>query len=171
MRRIQASFFDVAGFPSVIGCIDCTHIRILAPKNKIERDYVNRKCFHSINVQAIVDDRGKFLNIVAKWPGCTHDAFILKNSDVYRAFEENEIQGVLLGDSGYPSKKWLYTPLSNPQTRAEKRLNTLLPHIVSYLNILLDIILRIAALVSWWNKYLGYVRDGFILFMVSSGLS
>ncbi|XP_051809351.1 RNA-binding Raly-like protein isoform X2 [Acanthochromis polyacanthus] len=38
------------GFPSVIGCIDGTHIPITAPSHN-EGDYVNRKSIHSMNVQ------------------------------------------------------------------------------------------------------------------------
>ncbi|KAK0134659.1 putative nuclease HARBI1 [Merluccius polli] len=41
-------------FPSVIGCIDGTHIPITAPSHN-EADYVNRKFIHSINVQVHVD--------------------------------------------------------------------------------------------------------------------
>uniref|UniRef100_A0A915E902 Peptidase C1A papain C-terminal domain-containing protein n=1 Tax=Ditylenchus dipsaci TaxID=166011 RepID=A0A915E902_9BILA len=36
------------------------------------------KNFHSVNVQVIVDYRGMFTNVVAKWPGSTHDAFIMR---------------------------------------------------------------------------------------------
>ena len=39
-----------AGLPNVIGCIDGTHIPITAPALD-EGDYVNRKSFHSINIQ------------------------------------------------------------------------------------------------------------------------
>ena len=62
---IKAGFFAKAGFPSVIGCIDCTHIRIQAPYIN-ENNYVNRKRYHSINVQGICDHEGKnfFLNIL-----------------------------------------------------------------------------------------------------------
>ena len=42
--------FNIAGFPNVIGCVDGTHIPIIAPSVD-EVDYVNRKSFHSINVQ------------------------------------------------------------------------------------------------------------------------
>ena len=40
-----------SGFPNVIGAIDCTHVRIQAPSGPVEADYVNRKSFHSLNVQ------------------------------------------------------------------------------------------------------------------------
>ena len=46
----KLKFYQKAGFPNVIGCIDCTHIRIQAPANN-EHEYVNRKNQHSINVQ------------------------------------------------------------------------------------------------------------------------
>ncbi len=39
-----------AGLPNVIGCIDGTQIPISAPSQN-EVDYVNRKSFHSINIQ------------------------------------------------------------------------------------------------------------------------
>ena len=46
------AFYRRGGFPSVIGCVDGTHIRIQAPYQH-ENGYVNRKGFHSINVQGI----------------------------------------------------------------------------------------------------------------------
>jgi len=51
-------FHAIAGFPSVISAVDGTHIRIIAPHN-YEENYVNRKHYHSINVQALCDHRGK----------------------------------------------------------------------------------------------------------------
>ena len=44
-------FAEIKGFPGVIGAIDGTHIAIKAPRN--EHVYVNRKNFHSLNVQVI----------------------------------------------------------------------------------------------------------------------
>ena len=43
----------ISGFPNVIGCIDGTQVPILAPSIN-EADYVNRKGYHSINVQVSV---------------------------------------------------------------------------------------------------------------------
>ena len=39
-----------AGFPNVIGCIDGTQVKIQAPSEN-EEEFLNRKGFHSINVQ------------------------------------------------------------------------------------------------------------------------
>ena len=48
--EISTSFEDEGRFPGVIGLIDGTHIRICAPENEPEA-YINRKKFHSLNVQ------------------------------------------------------------------------------------------------------------------------
>ena len=56
-HAIRAGMYQIAGFPCVIGCIDCTHIRIQAPSQN-EQNYVNRKGYHSVNVQVICDDKG-----------------------------------------------------------------------------------------------------------------
>lgn len=40
------------GFPGVIGAVDGTHIKISAPKDNSE-SYINRKGFHSIQLQVI----------------------------------------------------------------------------------------------------------------------
>ena len=49
---IKTGFYAQACFLNVIGCTDGTHVRILAPSED-ENAYVNRKGFHSINVQAM----------------------------------------------------------------------------------------------------------------------
>ena len=113
-ENIKSEFFQVAGFPGVIGCIDGTDIPIKAPPID-ECAYVNRKNFHSINVPAVCDANMIFLDVLAKWPGSHHDSFILQASALHEKFERNcFVDGWLLGDSGYPLKKWLMTPLSNP---------------------------------------------------------
>ena len=57
LSSLKTAFYQRGGFPSVIGCVDGTHIRIQAP-NKNENSYVNRKGFHSINVQGICNQEG-----------------------------------------------------------------------------------------------------------------
>lgn len=45
----KIDFFNKTGFPSVIGCVDGTHIKILAPNKEDQNLYYNRKKIHFIN--------------------------------------------------------------------------------------------------------------------------
>ncbi|CAC5394568.1 HARBI1 [Mytilus coruscus] len=54
-NKIRDGFYDVAHFPGVVGTIDGTHVRIQAPSGDNEYAFVNRKGFHSINVQGVCD--------------------------------------------------------------------------------------------------------------------
>ncbi|XP_045115832.1 putative nuclease HARBI1 [Portunus trituberculatus] len=116
VQRKQVEFMAIAGFPGVVGVIDGTHVRIVAPKDD-KYAYVNRKRYHSINVQVVFDATYKILDIVAKWPGSVHDARILNESGLKMLFEDNYVPQPchLLGDSGYPFKQWLLTPYTNRQ--------------------------------------------------------
>ena len=64
----KAKFYAMAGFPNVIGCIDCTHIRISGPHQN-EHEYVNRKGVHSINVQLVGNADLSIINAELNWPG------------------------------------------------------------------------------------------------------
>ncbi|XP_048852793.1 putative nuclease HARBI1 isoform X2 [Brienomyrus brachyistius] len=118
VRTLQAhkrAFMDIAGFPGVDGVIDGTHICIITPSEN-EDVFVNRKRFHSINTQLVFSADYKILDIVAKWPGSTHDARILSESGLKQLFEGHyvPVNCHLLGDSGYPCKPWLLTPYLRP---------------------------------------------------------
>ncbi|XP_048775293.1 putative nuclease HARBI1 [Ostrea edulis] len=124
IRKHQIDFFAIAGFPGVVGAIDGTHVRIIAPSEH-EVEYVNRKNFHSINVQIVCDASYKILDIVTSWPGATHDARILRESGLFQLFQRRllPVKCHLLGDSGYPGKDWLLTPFLNPQAGPQSRYN------------------------------------------------
>ena len=92
-RVIQEYFLKKYKFPLVLGCIDGSHVPILAPSTN-EDIYVNRKGFHSINIQAICDHEFRFINAVVKWPGCTHDAFIWRQSGINREITSGGIETV-----------------------------------------------------------------------------
>lgn len=47
-------FMEKFGFPGVIGAIDCTHVAILKPQDQ-EHAFINRKGYHSLNVQIVCD--------------------------------------------------------------------------------------------------------------------
>ena len=100
IRRTKQEFYALANFPNVIGCVDGTHIPIEKP-NMNEQRFVNRKHYHSINVQCICDASGKLTNVVAEWPGSCHDSFILRSSKIWDFMERNQNLGTILGDSAY----------------------------------------------------------------------
>lgn len=52
LRQNKLLFYNIANFPNLIGLIDCTHVRIMRPSVD-EHEFVSRKYYHSINVQAV----------------------------------------------------------------------------------------------------------------------
>ncbi|XP_072047331.1 LOW QUALITY PROTEIN: putative nuclease HARBI1 [Amphiura filiformis] len=126
VRQKQRDFMAVRprGFPRVVGAIDCTHARLhgvtLGPDEYV---YINRKGKYSINVQLVCDAKYRILNVVARWPGSTHDSRILQASRLGHAYDNGRLQGLLLGDSGYALKPWLMTPIQHPSTEAEEEYN------------------------------------------------
>lgn len=89
-------FFNVAGFPNVIGVIDCTHIPIFSIGKDYAEKFRNRKGFYSSNTQVICDAHGYITNIVARCPGSTHDSRIFHESNIKRQFENCQFRGILL---------------------------------------------------------------------------
>jgi hypothetical protein len=66
----------------------------------------------------------QFLDIVALWPGSTHDSLIFSNSSAKYKFDNGDFgNGIVLGDSGYFLNHYLLTPLGNPQIQAEQLYN------------------------------------------------
>lgn len=123
----KATYMDRYGFPGAVGAIDCTHIAILKPKEE-EHNFINRKGYHSLNVQIICDPNLKILNINSNYGGSTNDAFIWRNSNVRRYMQHihnmGETNSWLIGDSGYPLQPFLMTPINNPEPdAAEARYN------------------------------------------------
>ncbi|XP_041970725.1 putative nuclease HARBI1 [Aricia agestis] len=90
---------------------------IIFPQTPQERSQIKEKC--------ICDADLKILSVNSKFGGSTHDSFIWLASHV-----ESYVRGInlggenvwLLGDSGYPLRPWLMTPLlnANPGTREER---------------------------------------------------
>ena len=54
MLRNAEGFFQLGGFPGVVGAVDGTHIGLKPPGDEA-RVYMNRKGNYSINVQVIIN--------------------------------------------------------------------------------------------------------------------
>ena len=117
-QSVKQEFMQDFGFPNVLGCIDGTLVQIKAPSIR-EDVYVCRKGYHALNIQGICDSRKRFLNLVVRWPGSTHDAFIWNECAINNYLSNNPGSGYLLGDQAYPLKQFLLTPVRDPQSQAE----------------------------------------------------
>ena len=138
LMQVIEDYENKWGFPMCAGCIDGTHIPILAPKEN-HKDYINRKGFHSFQMQAVVDSQYLFRDVVVGWPGSVHDARVLSNSalfikgvdgSLFNGVESRKIQGqdippLILGDPAYPFLAWLMKryPENNNTPRIQKVFN------------------------------------------------
>ena len=124
LLQTQMCFYNIAKFPKVLGAMDCTHIRIRSPGGDNAELFRNRKGYFSLNVQAICNANMEFSDIVARWPGSSHDSTIFNNCVQRARFEEGTYKdSVLLVDGGYPCRPYLMPPLDTVQTPAENLYN------------------------------------------------
>ena len=148
-EAIRRHFLKVIRFPTGIELLQVIqefenkwytypNIPILAPKED-HKEYVNQKGFHSVQMQAVVDSRYLFRNVVVGWPGSVHDSRVLSNSTVFRkgvdgslfnGVKSRKIQGqdippLILGDPAYPFLPWLMKryPENNNTPRIQKVFN------------------------------------------------
>ncbi|XP_023237422.1 putative nuclease HARBI1 [Centruroides sculpturatus] len=130
-------------FPGIIEAIDCTHIPIQCPDSSRAQLFYNRISYYFINCQVICDGKMKIRNIVARWPGSTHDSKIFYNSSTKETLHQGYfeiprnslmiricIRGYtfltirhITSDSGYPCLPYLITPFLYPQNHAKRRYN------------------------------------------------
>lgn len=64
-------------------------------------------------LQVVCDDTLLLTNIYTGWPGSTHDARVLRNSELFTRAEAGSCidpDKLIIGDSAYPLKPWLVTP-------------------------------------------------------------
>nr|CAI5817205.1 unnamed protein product [Callosobruchus analis]CAI5820002.1 unnamed protein product [Callosobruchus analis] len=94
--HIQTAFYQIAKFPRVIGAVDGSHMKIQSPGGDDAEVFRNRKGWFSINTQIICDANLNLLDVVARWPGSTHDNTIFNNCVVRRKFEQGNFPNCIL---------------------------------------------------------------------------
>uniref|UniRef100_A0A674K306 DDE Tnp4 domain-containing protein n=1 Tax=Terrapene triunguis TaxID=2587831 RepID=A0A674K306_9SAUR len=127
--------FAAMGFPNCGGAIDGTHIPILAPEHQ-GTQYINRKGYFSMVLQALVDHKGRFTNINVGWPGRVHDARVFRNTNLFKWLQQGtyfpdqkitvgdvEMPIVILGDPAYPLMPWLMKLYTGSLDRSQELFN------------------------------------------------
>ena len=108
------------GFPMCAGAFHGTHIPIVAPA-ECHAEYVNRKGYHSIIMQAVVDCKYLYRDVVIGWPGSVHDARVFTNSSIFKKGNEGnlfpddltmeihgtELSPIIVADPAYPLLPWV----------------------------------------------------------------
>ena len=88
--EIATFFHNRWRIPQCVGAIDGSHIPIIAPE-EYPRDYFNRKGWHSIILQGVVDGRGLFWDVCVGYAGSVHDARVLRQSHLWEQLSDGEL--------------------------------------------------------------------------------
>ena len=126
-------------FPQVIGLVDGTHIPIQRPTEN-SQDFFCYKMKHSLNVMAICDHKGYFIDVDIRWPGSVHDARVFHNSYVKKGLVNGTIPNlskelvpgltpvpaILIGDPAYPLLPNVMNEFTTCTDEKQLRFNTLL---------------------------------------------
>ncbi|XP_037944718.1 protein ALP1-like [Teleopsis dalmanni] len=131
-ESISTKFNQRAGttiFNRALGAIDGTHIPIAVPV-RLRDQYMNRKSFTSINLQAVCSSNKEFLSICVGFPGSVNDERVLQSSELFNLQNFPPPGYYLLGDSGYccrTSPIAILTPYKRlqPLTARQKKFNEL----------------------------------------------
>uniref|UniRef100_A0A671TGD0 DDE Tnp4 domain-containing protein n=1 Tax=Sparus aurata TaxID=8175 RepID=A0A671TGD0_SPAAU len=112
---VKRGFHNIAGLPNTIDPFT----------------YLNRKQYHSINIQLICDSNNHLLNVVSRFPGGAHDSYIFQNSSMGTHLEQGAAGDAwLIGDRGYALRVRLYPALNDPHpdpdTTPQSRFNAAL---------------------------------------------
>lgn len=129
LREIEANFVSLAcddKFRGCAGVIGSCHVQIQAPESMHIDYYCRKRASYSVQMQAVCDHRGVFLDVFTGYPGSVHSSRVLKNSPLFVGALYPPRGSTLIGDSVYPcidTPIAIMTPYSVPQNAVQKHFN------------------------------------------------
>jgi hypothetical protein len=139
MREKVSEFELKFGMTQAFGCIDGTHVALKRPPGN-SQDFFNYKQFFSLNVQAVCDSKGYFMDVECKWPGSVHDAKVFANSSVCASLNNAKlpityipllpgyepIPNYIIGDPAYPLTRFCVKEYQSCTSNAQVIFNSML---------------------------------------------
>lgn len=130
LKKVEQQFRSRAGMPGVVGAIDGCQIRIKAPA-ETQKDYLNRKFFHSINLLAVSLPDKSFSYVHIGYPGSVHDSRVYRNSSLGRLIRNNPSKLFpnnsyhLIGDSAFPCSNFMIPAIKSALVKndSERKFN------------------------------------------------
>ena len=86
---LKPKFYEIVGFPQMIGVIDSTHIKIGFTDTRRAQLFCCHHGFYSINLQVVCNTEQYITSIVVGWHESTHDNRIFDLCTPKAAFKEN----------------------------------------------------------------------------------
>jgi hypothetical protein len=110
LPAIARKFEELHGIPMILGTIDCSHITILASFHD-PFSYYNKKGFHSIHLQVIMDSDTLIWDYDWGLAGSCHDFTIFQQSKEGRKFMRGDYGNYkVIGDAAYLCRPWPWVP-------------------------------------------------------------
>ncbi|XP_058455610.1 uncharacterized protein LOC131432967 [Malaya genurostris] len=109
ITRAAEYYQNLNGFPNVIGAVGAIHIPVEVSKHD-KMTYSSAKGQTTIILQAICNERRKFLDISVGSPGPTHKSLVFAESGIYTKLPEYCQNYILLADTSYPLSNNVLTP-------------------------------------------------------------
>ncbi|KAK8770910.1 hypothetical protein V5799_025846 [Amblyomma americanum] len=112
LNKLSQDFEKVSGFPGVVGCLDGSYVEIQCPSNKVAAIYCNRHHHLSLTLQAVCDNKRRFVDTCVGCSSRIHDSRVFRKSSLVRNLPVVCQAGKyhVLGDAAYPVRQYLLTP-------------------------------------------------------------
>ena len=139
-KKVMGEFERISSFPQVVGALDSTHLKIIAPKQN-KYDFLGKKIFYSVLVLGVADSNCKFIHVSAGCPGSVTHSQMLRDSVLQRDVENGvilkapvrvingrEVKPLLVGNHYFDMNPWLMKPYTEPPnvTSSQSTFNTAL---------------------------------------------